>query len=1552
MLNKINKILVLALVMIFSGSGIYLYSDISEKAKKDEVQRTYNSTRDLQRNTVSNIDFYNTNYGIFGYNVAQSVGGGYWPRGSSNQYIFAGGVWFAAQKNHGSDSLRKYCSITYNPNNGKSWMVPGRIDDGLTEMKDKYLDYRVYFSTDFSKSDGVPYDEADGANWPIWDASTSISDTLKSNRYFGYYIYNTEARDDINYPKGPAFISQEDIFTTFKDTDLENYDGGAGLRADRGYPLKLQFENTIYSWGFGDYKDFIFLRYDIQNKSKDTLYNCWLAPVLDIDIALRTNSRNGASNDRVDYYRWEDSLNLAYQWTNTDVGEAGKGFGYLGFDFLESPAVKKCEGLIQTTIDGVYGEYCWQCSNWELVDGVKVCPDTIFFKKNEADFVRKDKRAYQNSEQLGLVTFRNWPISDDRQEDVERYDFISAKTKDGDNGPGDKRFMMATGPFNILPGDTVRTVYAIILASPAIKADADGSYEDLAELVRKDKFAQLVYDNNFRAPAPPDECFIMSYLPLNNAVKIHWDSLSEMSSDKYESGLGFLGYRIYRARNTKLDTFDVDQISPNLKYSSGKGPYGWKEIASFQMPSAFLKSQEFRAGTDPDDENMPYIDSLLIVGPAYYEDGTFDNMSISVLRVANGVNFFSLDQLVEEDGTTPRAIMNPKKGMKERIFLYPAINNIDTFAYRRPWGPYYASKFKDSDIDYQYFETPIEYSNGSKDTSYYPMMYVKNPFDGTAKKHFLIDSIMLGTIQLNSALMQYNPLYTKLQTVVKEVKDTVILPDAENDTIYLKDTYKEVIIDGVKKLTIDRLIPYTAEQAMKDIVHLRWVHRKINEYIQQGFVKSIKFPKMELSDEIKTEVINPYMKLITNDRTFIDIGDDNNDGVITYDEDIAKTEKLINSIDYSYKVLAFDEGDYLQKTPMKLNPAIKGKNYIPTYPKASNAGKKAEFKIISESKDSLGGLYNFRFFAVDQDRVNQLFAGHKLELTMEPYWYQYSTTYLQSDHYFGLYYTRLKLKDLTSNIDLYDGIFGYEPQLCDYSFQQHPTEDGAIYNLCDSVVTDTITGKEITFGLPNNTEEIVRSGKFTTGDFTVDNYCYATPFNENGPGFGTLGFSFDYTIRQQGGVFRPYSTEKLSGDAWTNVSYVHANEYRTEVYDNAQVTQWAYDDTLYRFFGNNYYTNPRYASYNVGPGDYEVTFKDGGSELMDLTYKKGASKATFNVPYLTYEVKYVSKFNRSNGGSDSVECSYPSQIEFMELPENYVTASVNLPQSMNYIIQRYVPDPRNLGRNWMDFIHRYNSSSYGWVDTKTWGFGIQNALTWETSSPYAGDVTKFTTVGTQGRYYLSAKSTDGAHDIDFVNILNISGCQFAFDFVGKGKRHPYDNEANANWEDKTDNRPDTPVDFKPGDKVRLSVRGGVLGLPMPKSKIVCEVTESVVADNQLTDDDLEQVRIVPNPYYLTHLGQRTPNDAKLYFTKLPPKCTIEIYTETGNLVKTIEHNEALMDSDFPDKEAVEVWNLMSSNGLRVASQPLIALIKTPNGSQTIKNFTVIVGGSRIVQEED
>ena len=303
----------------------------TQKDGQEEVQRTPSGAFDLQQNVVSNVAFYTTNYGIFGYNIARQTGGTFWPRGSQNQYLFAGGAWFAALKPVGSSGeLRKRVMITYNPNSGQSWMVPGAIEDGLLvdQSSSSTQKNRTYFSTDFSTADGTDFFNPSFPNWPIWDSSPN--DTLRVENYYGYYINDISQRNRSNFEKGPAFISDEDVFAVYKDTDLSRYEGGAQRRADEGFPLGFQIEQMIYSWGFGDYRDMLFIKYlfihpeRINNAPTDTLFACWMAAVMDVDIAPFTNPRGGAANDRARFYTEEDSLNLAVQWTNGDRGEAGQ----------------------------------------------------------------------------------------------------------------------------------------------------------------------------------------------------------------------------------------------------------------------------------------------------------------------------------------------------------------------------------------------------------------------------------------------------------------------------------------------------------------------------------------------------------------------------------------------------------------------------------------------------------------------------------------------------------------------------------------------------------------------------------------------------------------------------------------------------------------------------------------------------------------------------------------------------------------------------------------------------------------------------------------------------------------------------------------------------------------------------------------------------------------------------------------------------------------------------------------------------------------------------
>lgn len=408
---------------------------------------------DVRQNLKSNVDLSITNYGVIGKNGLTNASSVSWPRGSNNMYLFGGGLWFGAVKQNSEGEFFKNTFITYNPNSGISWVVPGRIADGneLDKSLTAQLNNRVYVSTDYAE-DGTPTDVTDATNWPIWDAKPG--QTPGVDGYAGQYVPNPANRTMVVYPKGPVFLSDEDIFTIYKDTDLNYYEHGVTKARERGYPLGLDIAQTVYTWAEGELKDAVIIHYEIVNRSSDTLRECWVAPAMDFDIATVLQSQAGASNDRVRFYAEDPSLNLAVQWTEGNMGEANKGFGYVGMSFLSSPAV------------------------------------------DENGFIRRDKQFFAQEEQLGLQTFRNWVIENDPITDDSRYDFVSAKVKDADDGPGDKRFLMATGPFNFLPGEKARVAVALVFATGEGN-NATGTQQDMTKLVHLTKLVRNTYDATF-----------------------------------------------------------------------------------------------------------------------------------------------------------------------------------------------------------------------------------------------------------------------------------------------------------------------------------------------------------------------------------------------------------------------------------------------------------------------------------------------------------------------------------------------------------------------------------------------------------------------------------------------------------------------------------------------------------------------------------------------------------------------------------------------------------------------------------------------------------------------------------------------------------------------------------------------------------------------------------------------------------------------------------------------------------------------------------------------
>ncbi len=106
-------------------------------------------------------------------------------------------------------------------------------------------------------------------------------------------------------------------------------------------------------------------------------------------------------------------------------------------------------------------------------------------------------------------------------------------------------------------------------------------------------------------------------------------------------------------------------------------------------------------------------------------------------------------------------------------------------------------------------------------------------------------------------------------------------------------------------------------------------------------------------------------------------------------------------------------------------------------------------------------------------------------------------------------------------------------------------------------------------------------------------------------------------------------------------------------------------------------------------------------------------------------------------------------------------------------------------------------------------------------------------------------------------------------------------------------------------------------------------------------EELSDIRVVPNPFNINATNQQYVgvDENKITFLGLPPVCTIRIFTESGDLIETIEHtNESGYEAwggKVPERHSA------SMSGQRVVSGIYIAHFETPDGGSIIRKFVVV-----------
>jgi len=95
--------------------------------------------------------------------------------------------------------------------------------------------------------------------------------------------------------------------------------------------------------------------------------------------------------------------------------------------------------------------------------------------------------------------------------------------------------------------------------------------------------------------------------------------------------------------------------------------------------------------------------------------------------------------------------------------------------------------------------------------------------------------------------------------------------------------------------------------------------------------------------------------------------------------------------------------------------------------------------------------------------------------------------------------------------------------------------------------------------------------------------------------------------------------------------------------------------------------------------------------------------------------------------------------------------------------------------------------------------------------------------------------------------------------------------------------------------------------------------------------NMNKIRVVPNPYLGYAEWESIPGENKLQFANLPDRCTIRIYTLAGEMIRTLPHE---------DGTGTEDWDMLSEAGRGIASGVYLFNVESEYGTYTGK-FAVI-----------
>jgi hypothetical protein len=401
-----TTLLILLLLSLFSSSSSHAYVMFPDKP---EGRGPAPSVAVNEAHDVNDVYMEVSNIGVTATNLTTGNNYNFFPSDTYNTYVFGTGLWFGAKYDVDEDGdLDKLFTQAYNPSGADSEFREGRgdqdPDDPLT---------RVFDSTE----------PEDLAEWP-----PQFSDPETGE---------------------PIVYTDQDLVATYTTEDSPPI---YGL-----YQIPIEVNQRSMALVSPDSIDqILFFVFEVTNWSTEVFEEAWVGYLSDMDIGDAFNDDlTSLITDRVTPAGDTIKLDVGYAWDSDFEEQYGfEGIpGFVGVAFILNPG-NPSDG-IDNDGDGLTDE--------SPFNGIDDDADGITDEWDEVD-------------DLGLVNFTkvcnpSAPCElNDPQSDSTGYDIISCNTPGSpitcleSTTPADVRFMLSSGPFEWLPGQTHTIAYAFVFA--------------------------------------------------------------------------------------------------------------------------------------------------------------------------------------------------------------------------------------------------------------------------------------------------------------------------------------------------------------------------------------------------------------------------------------------------------------------------------------------------------------------------------------------------------------------------------------------------------------------------------------------------------------------------------------------------------------------------------------------------------------------------------------------------------------------------------------------------------------------------------------------------------------------------------------------------------------------------------------------------------------------------------------------------------------------------------------------------------------------------------